>query len=508
MSTGSNQSFSLSTSDQIRADSAALLKRVSVPKFRGQKKNSDAWKAAFYSCVDRTRVTPEYKLLRLRECLQGEPLKVDENLGHSAAAYEAAKTRLDRKYGGKRRAMSLRLEELNAFEPEREDNKKDLEKFSELLNGIIVNLKDANQEAELGNRSHLKYITLQQKFNKSLLSKYKQWVTDNHPTENVETLREFFDRESEFSTTASETISGVFKEPSKKEKNVPSAGSSFVTRAPSFNKKSSQACKVCNGEHGVWTCESFKRMTVPKRWEVATEHKLCLCCLADGHRGEECFRRRVCGLNGCSSHHHRILHEDGLDDRTSHNNPTIRSDLATASAGGTAEEGELSERAHMTTTTMKLTVPSEFMALPTVPVYLTSGSRRVKVNALLDEDSSRTYLNSIVAAELGLEGRPHELTVKVLNDNREKLNSPVVEFTISSLNGRVHKPTSAYTTERATGSMQVVDWNLYKAKWKHLKGIKFPQVEPRSIVDLYLLEWIRLICCIQQKVLEEGLGSP
>jgi len=64
--TGSNQPFSLSASDQISADSSALLKRVSVPKFFGQKKNYEAWKAAFYSCVDRTRATPEYKLLRLR----------------------------------------------------------------------------------------------------------------------------------------------------------------------------------------------------------------------------------------------------------------------------------------------------------------------------------------------------------------------------------------------------------------------------------------------------------
>ena len=159
MPTGRNQPSSLSTADQISADSSALLKRVSVPKFFGQKKNYEVWKAAFYSCVDHTGATPEYKLLRLWECLQGEPLRVIENLGHSAAAYEAAKSRLERKYGGKRRALTLRLEELNAFKPVREGNERDLGKFSELLDGIVVNLKDANQEAELGNGSL--YITLQ-----------------------------------------------------------------------------------------------------------------------------------------------------------------------------------------------------------------------------------------------------------------------------------------------------------------------------------------------------------
>ena len=115
----------------------------------------------------------------------------------------------------------------------------------------------------------------------------------------------------------------------------------------------------------------------------------------------------------------------------------------------------------MTTTTMKLTVPSEVVALRTVPVYLASGGKQGKVNALLDEGSSRSYSNSDVAAELGLERRPHELTVKVLNANQEKRNSSIVEFTINSLDGRVHKQASAYATERVTGNMQVLNWNLY-----------------------------------------------
>lgn len=92
---------------------------------------------------------------------------------------------------------------------------------------------------------------------------------------------------------------------------------------------------------------------------------------------------------------------------------------------------------------MKLTVPSEFVALWIIPVYLASGGRRVKVNALLDEGSSRSYLNSDVNAELGLEGRSHELTVKVLNVNQEKLYPSVVELMINSLDGRVTKQASA-----------------------------------------------------------------
>ena len=50
-----------------------------------------------------TPATAEYKLLQLKQCLAGEALKAIEQLGHSAAAYQAAKERLERKFGGQRR---------------------------------------------------------------------------------------------------------------------------------------------------------------------------------------------------------------------------------------------------------------------------------------------------------------------------------------------------------------------------------------------------------------------
>ena len=179
-------------------------------------------------CVDRARATPEYNLLRLRGCLQGEALKVIEYLGHSAAAYKAAKSRLEQKYSGKRTALMLRLEELETFKQIRERNEKDLEKFAELLDALVVNLTDAKQEAELGNGSL--YITLQGKFNKNLLAKYKQWICDSGTSEDVNALREFIDRESEFMTVTSETIAGVLKDGTKRERT-------FLTEEDHSSKK-------------------------------------------------------------------------------------------------------------------------------------------------------------------------------------------------------------------------------------------------------------------------------
>ena len=82
------------------------LKRVQIPVFAGDKRTYSNWKAAFQACIDSAPATPEYKLLQLRQYLAGEALKSIENLGHSAVAYQAAKERLERKFGGKRRQIA------------------------------------------------------------------------------------------------------------------------------------------------------------------------------------------------------------------------------------------------------------------------------------------------------------------------------------------------------------------------------------------------------------------
>ena len=84
-------------------------------------------------------------LLQLSKYLSGDALKVKENLGHAATAYEAAKERLERKYGGMRRQIVIYLEDLELFRPIRPGNAKDMDKFVDLLDiAIIISRKQAS----------------------------------------------------------------------------------------------------------------------------------------------------------------------------------------------------------------------------------------------------------------------------------------------------------------------------------------------------------------------------
>ena len=180
------------------------LKRVEIPTFSGEKKNYQSWKAAFLSCIDSAPATGEYKLLQLRQYLSGDALKVIDSLGHSATAYEAAKDRLERKYGGKRRQIAIYLEELDQFRQIRQGNARGIEEFADLLDIAMINLKEAGQDYEL--RDGSLHTKLQRKLPETMLTQYHRWIFENQKDESVMTLRTWVLQEAEFRTIASETV--------------------------------------------------------------------------------------------------------------------------------------------------------------------------------------------------------------------------------------------------------------------------------------------------------------
>ena len=108
------------------------------------------------------------------------------------------------------------------------------------------------------------------------------------------------------------------------------------------------------------------------------------------------------------------------------------------------------------------------------------------VNALLEEASTTTTTTTDEGAELGLQGHAQSVTVNVTNGQTETFETTPVEVELESLEGNVKTTISAFTAERVTGNMKVIDWGKYAAKCTHLKGIQFPNPGIRPIVDLLI----------------------
>ena len=115
--------------------------------------------------------------------------------------------RLDRKFGGTRRQVAVYLEELDNFRPIRNNVARELERFSDLLEVAVVNLKAAGRHAEL--EVGTLYSKLQQKLTEEMLTQYHRWVHEQKQIEGVEALLEWVNLEASFHVTANEAIEGL-----------------------------------------------------------------------------------------------------------------------------------------------------------------------------------------------------------------------------------------------------------------------------------------------------------
>ena len=94
----------------ISNDPNKQLERIRIPIFTGSKVEFQQWFAAFSTCIDKTSLASEFKMLRLESCLRGEAAEAIKGLGYTQAAYDAAKARLQRKYGGDRRKVQAQID--------------------------------------------------------------------------------------------------------------------------------------------------------------------------------------------------------------------------------------------------------------------------------------------------------------------------------------------------------------------------------------------------------------
>ena len=179
------------------------------------------------------------------------------------------------------------------------------------------------------------------------------------------------------------------------------------------------------------------------------------------HYGEACTKTRICGINGCKESHNRLLHRD-KSVRTKNEEDEKKKEAPSITEG---EQAKSNERSHTTTVhAIKQPKVADEFVLQTVPVILKNGNRRLVVNALLDDGSTKTYVNSDIAAELNLKGTLERVNIGVLNGRSESLETMPVEFGLESIDVKVDIKIHSFTADRVTGNVKAVNWRSFANK--------------------------------------------
>ena len=111
-------------------------------------------------------------MLWLESCLKGEAAETVIELGYLDHANEAAKARLNRKYGGNRQQVQAHIDELCKMRPINTDNPRELhvERFANIVERTVVSLKENKKFADL--EGDTLYAIVLEKLPQALLSQY------------------------------------------------------------------------------------------------------------------------------------------------------------------------------------------------------------------------------------------------------------------------------------------------------------------------------------------------
>ena len=97
------------------------------------------------------------------------------------------------------------------------------------------------------------------------------------------------------------------------------------------------------------------------------------------------------------------------------------------------------------------------IGLCTVPVILKNDERSLKSIDMLDNASTKSYINADVAAGLGLQGRTEKITVNILNGQVETFETKLINVELMSITGNISTMVSAWTVDRVTSNALAVE---------------------------------------------------
>ena len=237
-------------------------------------------------------------------------------------------------------------------------------------------------------------------------------------------------------------------------------------------------CELCAGDHHLQDCQDFEAMDLGQRLSTCRTHGLCFRCLLGGHRAAHCrcTSFSACSARGCKGRHHTLLHAERGRGRSagSTNQQSQQRD---------AQERQASQHHNraLSTAANTSTAKAKLMVFQTVPVFVETGLKRLKLNALLDSCSDSSYISKKAADELGVTGTPWRFELATVKGT-EEIEMKKAPVTITSVvNNQTKMEFNVFVTEEFFGSTDVFEWSKAHKQWTHMAEVPFPAPGKKNI---------------------------
>ena len=248
-------------------------------------------------------------------------------------------------------------------------------------------------------------------------------------------------------------------------------------------------CLLCHSMHPLYACSVFKKKSINQRLAFVAHHKLCCKCFSKRHATLNCPADVVC--KKCNLNHSTYIHVDDIivnKDVDVDVNTVMPSQMQTTNSAGTAGANSADDMPS-----------SDYTFMPTVV------NESYKTHALLDSDSTNSFITSHAVTSLGLSSKTVIYKHSTVDTPCMTTSTKVVNFVLYSLDG---------TESLSMSNVFVVEEVPYTyspcrdlSVYPHLSDIPISPVHPPAKVDL-LIGQDNSEALVPLQVLKGNPGDP
>lgn len=257
------------------------------------------------------------KLRYLQSSLTGSALKTIEAIETTASNYKVAWKLLEEQYDDKRLIIQTHVKRLM----ELPSVNKDEYTINDLMTDIVVRiraLKSLDQPVDhwdailiyvvtsrLDRYTHLEWERSLTDQEMPTFEELRKFIKSRHNSFHVVKTQNFQQNRKNFNPQIqSHSKPHTGKKTSLNSTNQnPNTQNSTYTQQISNPKK--DYCNYCKGEHKIYFCPDFQKLSVDERISAAKLKGLCLNCLRKGHFVSDCTMPHC---KKCDKHHNTFLH--------------------------------------------------------------------------------------------------------------------------------------------------------------------------------------------------------
>ncbi|XP_065090780.1 uncharacterized protein LOC135711748 [Ochlerotatus camptorhynchus] len=484
-----------SLNQSIRGDlpTSATLDRVRLPQIKLQTFNGEiedwlSFRDLFTSLIHWKTYLPDVeKFHYLRGCLQGEPKTLIDSLQITAGNYQVAWGMLIKRYNNSKLLKKRQIQSLLKLPGLTKESAFELHALVEGFEKVVQTLDQIVQPVDYKDLLLVNLLT--SRLDPSTRRSWEEF-SSTKDQDTLKELTEFLQRR----VRILESLPSKVADATKSSHLPPSRHKGSAVKS-SFNsvQASGVRCLACTGNHPLFQCGTFQRMSVTDRDSLLRSNSLCRNCFRQGHQAKECQSKYSC--RNCKGRHHTLVcfkPERDSNPRAPTKGSNVAKETLEAMSTSTQSVSNIAppQVANLAATDSLVAgtvhqCSSKVLLATAVVVVQDNDGNRMLARALLDSGSESNFITEHLSQRLRVSRSKVDISVLGIGQAASKVKQRIV-VTIRSRLSEFSRQMAFLVLPKVTANLPTASINI--TGWAIPEGIELadPSFCISSGVDLVL----------------------